>query len=97
MEIPVQLLWDAHNVEHIASHNVSTTEVEEVVADPASLWERDDSHRAGRLTIRGLTGTDRPLVIVTEPLSPNQTTYPVSARPMTRREQRVFFQERSNP
>lgn len=58
------LLWDEHNEAHIAGHQVTPAEVEEVVFGPATHWGRDDRARVGRLVARGVTSASRYLVVV---------------------------------
>jgi len=90
---PVPILqWDRYNINHVARHVVTPAEVEEVVAHPATRWNRDDSHRAGRLVGFGLTAAQRLLVVYLEAISPQNTTVVVTARPMTARE-RTAYQE----
>lgn len=61
------LLWDDHNIEHIARHKVTPAEVEQVVFSSETNGPyRDDRNRPGRLAFFGRAANGRPLVVVTE-------------------------------
>lgn len=68
------LVWDEHNVAHIARHAVVPTEVADVVFGAGTRWAQDDSHRSGRMVAAGPTAAGRLLIVVCEPLSPAGST-----------------------
>ena len=92
--VQVAVLWDAHNVEHIARHGVTPNEVEEVVRTNKARWFTDDTVRLGRLVVLGATTTGRLLVIVLDRPAPSGVAYCVTARPMSPRERQDY--ERAN-
>ena len=84
-----RLIWDAGNVAHIARHDVSQEEVEEVC-------EGEFIHREtykGRLLIIGPTQTGRILAIVLAPEG-EDVYYVVTARPADRRERRDYGRDK---
>lgn len=85
-----RLLWDEHNIAHIARHGVTRGEVDEVVFSPATRWAPEDRHRRGRLVAFGATGVGRLLVVVCDTPTVDGSSYPVTARPMDDRERRDF-------
>lgn len=88
-----RLLWDDHNIEHIARHKVSPIEAEEVVFGEETRGPyRDDRRRPGRLVFIGNTVGLRPLVVVTDPPTPNGDAYVVTARPATERERERYLE-----
>ena len=82
--VQVVVLWDAHNVEHIARHGVTPNEVEEVVRTDKARWFTDDSVRPGRLVVLRPATSGRLLVIVFDRPTPSGLAYCLTARPMTR-------------
>lgn len=88
------LLWDDHNIEHIATHNVTPAEVEQVVFSLETNGPyRDDRNRTGRLVFFGRTATRRPVVVVTDRPTPNGEAYVVSARPASERELKKYLED----
>lgn len=88
------LLWDDHNIEHIAKHNVTPAEVEQVVFGPGMRGPfRDDRHRQGRLVFFGHTAGERPLVVVVDRPTPTGEAYVVTARPTSVRERERCLEE----
>jgi uncharacterized DUF497 family protein len=85
-----RLRWDDWNVGHIARHQVSPEEVEEV-------WHSDYIIReayGGRIVLIGPTSTGRTLAVVLDPEPEEGVYYPVTARPASRRERRQYQQEK---
>jgi len=82
-----RLEWDIHNVEHIALHDVTTSEVEEVRKDDVA---RKDS-RNNYIVIVGKTKAGRTLKIVLEPKG-NDIWRPATAHDASRKE-RQWYQE----
>jgi uncharacterized DUF497 family protein len=79
------LLWDAWNVVHIARHEVTPEEVEEVCAEGGSI----EAGYAGCLRLVGPTRQGRILAVVLAPKG-NGIYYPVTARPASRKERRRY-------
>lgn len=87
-----ELLWDEHNIAHIANHSVLPAEVEQVVflANPI-IMEAPSEHRLGRLVVFGATTGDAPRLLAVFLDTPaGSRSYVVSARPMTARETRTY-------
>jgi uncharacterized DUF497 family protein len=88
------LLWDNHNILHIARHSVTSAEVEQVVFSPATKEPlSDDRHRLGRLVFVGHTDGSRALVVVTDRPTSTGEAYVVTARPATERERRRYLED----
>ena len=84
------LIWDAWNVAHIARHQVSLEEVEEVChGEPVT----SDTYK-GRLRVVGPTLSRRMLTVILAPKDGEGVYYPVTARPADRRERRNYEQQR---
>lgn len=89
MEI-VQLIWDGWNVAHIARHDVTPIEVEDLChGDPVGLQSYQ-----GRLVLIGPTQAGRMLAAVLEPVGDAGVFYPVTARPASRKERRYYRQQK---
>ena len=85
-----ELLWDDHNIAHIAQHVVTPREVEYVVFSPGTLFfEASEPARAGRLVACGATVTGRLLAVYLD-LPAGGRSYPVTARPMTAKEKKSY-------
>ncbi len=74
------VIWDLDddpngNVQHIAEHDVSKEEVEEVLDDPHGA---DRSRSSGRPIVFGETSTGRWIAVVYEEID-RDTVYPVTA------------------
>ena len=87
MEID-RLIWDPGNIAHIARHEVTLREVEEV-RNGRFVTRRS---YANRIMITGPTDSNRVLSVVLEPVGDN-TYYVVTARPASRRERRRRIEE----
>jgi uncharacterized DUF497 family protein len=86
------LRWDDWNVGHIARHQVTTEEAEEV-------WHNDYIVREaymGRVMLIGPTNTGRVLAVVLDPEPEEGVYYPVTARPASRRERRQYHHEKGD-
>lgn len=87
-----QILWDLEddpdgNVCHIAEHDLTRDEVEEVLSDPESTTEV--SRSSGRSITFGATTTGRFLAVVWETaLDDPLTIYPITAYDVPRRRRR---------
>lgn len=80
------IIWDSDddpggNVRHIAKHNVTKEEVEEVLQNPA---DTDTSRSSGRPVAFGDTASGRHLIIVYEMID-TTTVYPITAYDVPRR------------
>ena len=84
-----RLRWDDWNRQHIARHGVSPEEVEDVCRGSCIVRE---SYK-GRLMLIGPNAAGRILVAVLDPEGEG-TYYPVSARPASRRERRIYAEEK---
>ncbi|MHB1445923.1 MAG: BrnT family toxin [Acidimicrobiales bacterium] len=92
MEI-LELLWDDHNIAHIARHQVTPGEVSEVILGAETLFFDADADRPGRLAAFGVTEGRRALAVyLATPVGGR--SYPVTARPMTAKEERSYRQAR---
>lgn len=80
-----RLVWDAWNVAHIARHGVTPGEAEEVCQGPHIIRQA----YKGRVMLIGPTSTGRILVVILEREGP-ETYYPVTARPASRGERRLY-------
>jgi uncharacterized DUF497 family protein len=80
-----RLRWDAWNVEHIARHRVLPEEVEEVCHGPYVASET----YGGRLRVIGPTSGGRMLTVILAPEGRGMF-YPVTARPTSRQERRLY-------
>lgn len=81
-----RLVWDAWNVAHIARHEVSPEEVDE-------LCQRDpivDQTYGGRLRLVGRTRAGRMLTVILAPEDDAGAFYTVTARPASRKERRKY-------
>ena len=86
-----RLTWDAWNVPHILRHGVSPDEVEEVCNGQHVV--RETYQR--RLILIGPTLARRMLAVVLEPESDaGDAYYPVTARPASRKERRIYRDEK---
>jgi len=83
------LIWDSWNVTHIARHDVTPEEVEEVChGEPVT-----SSTDKGRLRVVGPTRNDRMLTVILAPAHRVGVYYPVTARPADRKERRNYTQQ----
>jgi len=80
-----RLVWDDWNEEHIAQHNVTPVEVEEVTANrPFTTRGRKDRYR-----VIGQTDAGRLLTVIVAPRG-DGATYVLTARDATREERRAY-------
>ena len=85
------LIWDTWNVAHIARHQVSSEEVEEVCKGGCVVREG----YSGRIILIGLTEAGRVLAIVLEGMG-DDVYYVVTARPADRKERRAYREEKGS-
>ena len=80
----IQIIWDLEddpngNVQHIAEHEVTVEEVEQVLLDPASNFVSNRNRSGNKLTF-GFTAAGRHLAVVWEHVDDDPlTVYPVTA------------------
>ncbi len=89
MNIITVIIWNEANIAHIAKHNVTKEEVEEVIYS-ANYAVRETY--LSRLALIGPTGKGRMLHIVVFPQTP-ETYYVVTARDADRQEQTIYQQD----
>lgn len=80
-----QLIWDEWNVAHIARHDVTPDEVEEVCH---ALPLVEAGHH-GRVRLIGETRRGRVLAVILA-LKSSGVYYPVTARPASRNERQLY-------
>jgi len=80
-----QLLWDSWNIAHIARHNVTPEEVEQVCRGD---YETFDTYK-GRILVIDPTITGHMLAIILNPKG-DDLYYPVTARVADRKERRMY-------
>jgi hypothetical protein len=82
----LRLIWDEWNIKHIARHNIIPDEVEQVChGDPFP-----EKGKKGRVRITGPTISGRMLAIILDPEKEPGIYYPVTARPVSRKELRAY-------
>jgi uncharacterized DUF497 family protein len=80
-----RLVWDEWNVEHIARHEVTPEEVEQVCqGEPMTSETYSD-----RLRVVGPTDASRMLTVILAPEGKG-VYYPVTGRPASRKERRLY-------
>jgi len=86
-----RLIWDTWNVPHVLRHQVSPEEVEEVCHGDHIVRET----YSDRLVLIGPTRAGRVVAAVLEPDPEEQAVYyPVTARPASRKERRLYREEK---
>ena len=80
-----RLIWDPANVAHIARHQVTPDEVEQVCHGEYASSQT----YAGRLRIVGPTARRRMLTVILAPKG-RSAFYPVTARPASRKERQRY-------
>jgi uncharacterized DUF497 family protein len=87
-----RLEWDEYNIAHISRHNVIPVEFEEVMqSDVVRL--KSKSHPT-RIVLIGKTKAGRLLKIVLEPLKQTGEWRPVTAHDASKKERRLYQEER---
>jgi uncharacterized DUF497 family protein len=87
-----RLIWDEWNVAHIARHNVTPEEADEVCHNQPIVQQ---GYR-GRSLVIGPTFAGRMLTAVIAPEEEEGVYYPVTARPASRRERAIWQRERGD-
>jgi len=80
------LVWDTWNVPHIARHQVTPSEVEEVPKQK----HLTRSSKKDRLAITGPTFAGRMLTIIMAPKEEAGVFFPVTARQASQKERRLY-------
>lgn len=81
-----RLIWDEGNIAHIARHEVTPQEVEEICHnDPALL-----TGHSGRIMLVDPTSTGRAVSVVLEQDIVKDIWYPVTARSADKKERRFY-------
>ena len=88
-----ELLWPQDRIEHIARHNVTPDEVEEVCLSRPFIQRAKSEGENPVYYILGQTNQGRYLFSVVIRF-PDGRGYPVTARPMTEKEKRRYRQWR---
>ena len=83
------LIWDTWNVAHIARHQVTPDEAEEVCHDRPLT---SDTYK-GRVRVVGLALRGRMLTVILAPTGQEGVYYPITARPADRKERRNYRKE----
>ncbi len=84
-----RLVWDSWNVAHIARHEVTPGEVEEVCHGEYIVRQTYDD----RLLLIGPTLSGRILAVILDPTKKAGVYYPVTARPASRKECGLYKNE----
>jgi len=84
------LEWDERNEAHIAEHDVTPLEVDELVFEDAPHYRRGSGKNI--YEVYGQTGAGRYLFVVLRSLGAHQAR-PITAREMTRSERRLYLRE----
>lgn len=84
-----RLVWDTWNVAHIARHQVTPEEVEEVCHGRPVTSEA----YKGRFRVVGPTLNGRMLAVILAPEDDEGVYYTVTARPADRKEQRNYQEQ----
>ena len=86
-----RLIWNPLNIGHIARHEVTPEEVEQVCHGNPVV----QVGKQGRSLVFGPTQSGRMLMVVIDPESGEMGVYyPVTARPASRRERAIYAGER---
>lgn len=80
--------WDERNIEHIARHNITPEEAEDIF--PEALFRKG---REGRLLVYGVTDSGR-YIFVAAALKSGGIIRVITARDMTQSERRYYLREK---
>lgn len=90
-----ELLWDDQDVAHIARHDVTVSEVEEVVFGGSALFfDLDQPARPGRIGAFGVTTAGRGLAVFLDTPTAQGSSYILTTRPMTTNERDTYDQQK---
>lgn len=85
-----KLIWDGWNISHIARHEVTQVEVEEVCHNNPIV----EQGKKDRLLIIGFSLNKRMLTIILDPEDQKGAYYPVTARSASRSERKIYENEK---
>jgi hypothetical protein len=88
-----EIIWPEDRIEHIGQHGVTPAEVEEVCFGEPLVFRGKSGGKNPVYHVLGRTSAGRLLFCVLIQF-PEGKGYPVTARPMTRKERRRFSQRR---
>ena len=86
------LIWEDLNVAHIARHDVTPLEVEQICQGSHIVRQG----KKGRLLVIGLTEQGRMITAALDPEDTEGVYYPVTARPASKKERRLYQEEQEN-
>ena len=86
------LIWEDSNVAHIARHDVTPLEVEQICQGSNIVRQG----KKGRLLVIGLTEQGRMITAALDPEDTAGVYYPVTARPASKKERRLYQEEQEN-
>ena len=81
-----QLIWDAWNTAHIARHNITPEEVEEICQSNPKAEEANK----GRFRVTGITSKGRIISAFFDPEPAEGVYYTVTARDASKKERRAY-------
>jgi len=85
-----RLIWDTWNTDHIARHDVTADEVEEICKSNQLVQQG----KKGRLAVSGKTAAGRFLVVILDPEPEPDAYYPITAYPASGRYRHIYEQEK---
>lgn len=81
-----KLIWDDWNTNHLKKHKVTPTEAEEACRNKPLLIDG----KKGRIIALGETNKKQPIAVVLDPDPELEVYYPVTSRPASRKERRLY-------
>ncbi len=85
-----RLIWDEWNVAHIVRHEITPDKVEEICHGDALVQEG----KKGRVAVVGSTREGKMVTVFLDPEEEPGVYYPVTARPASRKERRLYRVEK---
>lgn len=85
-----KLAWDAWNIAHVARHNVTPEEVEQVCHIDPVVQEG----KKGRMLIFGPTKNGRMLTVILDPEGEKDVYYPVTAYKASKKLIKIYLDEK---
>ncbi len=85
-----KLIWDSWNIAHIARHDVTPEEVDQVCQNDPVVQEG----KKGRILVIGSTENERILIVILDPEEEKDVYYPVTAYTASKRLRQVYFKEK---
>jgi hypothetical protein len=85
-----RLIWDAWNTAHIARHEVTRAEVDEICHAHPVVQQGNK----GRAALSGKTAAGRFLIVILDPEPEPGVYYPITAYPASGRYRRIYEQEK---